>query len=474
MERPVMTREQLLSLGQRLLAMSSADIDIVNITVSHTANIITRLAHNRVLTSDDGERLTIQIETMVGGPPVYTVITNQWDDRVLAAGLRQCEALLRASPSYKPDSGMKHEEYVQDAVAPVQLWHDTTIGAMQTTRETVIPAILDIVRQQKLHAAGFVGLMARSEAVIRKDGSILLYHDETDSELTVTAVSQDGKNIGWGGQAARDWSQIKPAEVTQHAMTMATLGGTPVAVEPGKRTAILTPAAVAQLLRYFAGQWHALNTNQGQTALSKSRMGGNKLRQRIMDQRFTMSSDPTDPAGGYRPYVIWEGVASPAMTWVEHGVLTNLAFNMPWYAMERGTRYAALPNSFRLSGGTTSIEEMIAQCPDGILVNRFSDVDLLDEHTCLLTGVTQGGCFLVRDGKVSKAIKNLRFMTSPFFFLNNVEALGVTERAAFGYTPLTQPEYMTSDGFYEWPRQPVIVPPMMVRDFNFSAVADAV
>jgi predicted Zn-dependent protease len=123
-----------------------------------------------------------------------------------------------------------------------------------------------------------------------------------------------------------------------------------------------------------------------------------------------------------------------------------------------------------MSGGETSVAQMIAQCKEGVFVNRVSDVDMIDVYTCLLTGATHGGCFLVKDGKISKPIKNFRFLESPFFFLNRIEALGQPERAAFGYTPTAT--YGDGDG--TWPRQPVIVPPMMVRDFNFSALCDAV
>jgi hypothetical protein len=63
-------------------------------------------------------------------------------------------------------------------------------------------------------------------------------------------------------------------------------------------------------------------------------------------------------------------------------------------------------------------------------------------------------------------VKNFRILESPFFVLNKVEALGVPERAAFGYS--------AERSALSWPRPPVIVPPMMVRDFNFASLNDAV
>jgi predicted Zn-dependent protease len=127
-----------------------------------------------------------------------------------------------------------------------------------------------------------------------------------------------------------------------------------------------------------------------------------------------------------------------------------------------------------------TIEEMIAACDDGIYVNRFSAVDVIDPESGMLTGVTRDGCFLIRHGKIDRPVKNFRFTESPAFFLNRLELLGRTERVALGYSPPTIGElgdgrsWPPSGRLTQWPRLPIIVPPMMVRDFNFSALSDAV
>jgi predicted Zn-dependent protease len=470
-ERPVMTCDELLALGQRILRMTT--LDAVDVQITHSARMITRLANDRILSSDDGETVEISIRTSDQDvPPFFSVWSNQLDDNVLRAGIQQCERMVRANFTYGTELASPQRPLQQDATLPVKLWHESTIRAMTASRETMIPTILETIRRERLQGSGFIGLLARSNAIIMKDSGITYFHDETDGEVSVTARSTNGRLMGMGGQAARDWSQIDPVSLTQHAVSMAKSATEPVAVEPGRRTAILTPEAAVQLLRYLTEQWGAFDTDAGHTALSKSSRGGNKLGQRVVDSRLTMWSDPSDPNYGYRPYFLYPWAATPKMSWVESGTLKNLAYAVN-YAMDRGKAYASLPFAFQLSGGTTPVEQMIAQCQDGILVNRFSDVQLIDLKTCLLTGVTNGGCFLVKDGKIQKAVKNFRFLESPFFFLNRIEALGVPRRAAFGYTPkeMREPGW---DAQSVWPRPPIVVPPMMVRDFNFSALADMV
>jgi predicted Zn-dependent protease len=192
-----------------------------------------------------------------------------------------------------------------------------------------------------------------------------------------------------------------------------------------------------------------------------------RYNERMFDPRITMSSDPADPEGGFAPF-FYKGYANPAMTWTEKGILKSLAYDSGM-GVSLGRKYSDNPTSLRLSGGTTEIDQMIAQCDEGIFVNRFSAVDLVDWKTMMLTGVTRDGCFLVKNGKIDRPVKNFRFLESPAFMLNKLVTMGKARRAAYGYTPSARGEPTI-----EWPRAPMIVPPMMIHDFNFSAMADAV
>jgi len=461
----VLNEEQVTTLAKRVISMTSADI--VQVYVTHTAQVVTRIADGKVLSSNDGDQLMIQVWGQFGARPGVNIVTNQYDDTALLAAVQRCEALARTNMGAEEEARPQMRQ-VQDTFDPVALWHESTIKAMTAARETAIPELISAVTREQLRAAGFVGFMARVQAVLTKEGAHA-YYEETDSEVTMTARAPDGTSSGWGGQAARDWSTLRYADVAAHAIEMAKRGIKPVALEPGRRTAILGPAAVVQILRFLAGEFDGVATHRGWTAFSRQPRG-TKIGQRVFDPRINMQSDPADPEGGYAPYFA-NGYATRAMSWVENGVLKKLAFG-PDAAMEHGVAYAVNPYSLRVSGGSTSIEQMIAQCDEGIYVNRVSDVELIDLLSGLMTGVTRDGCFLIKHGKLERPVKNFRFLDSPFFFLNRLQALGPTARAAFGYTP--ESPRGEAGAPTAWPRWPMIVPPMMVRDFNFSALADAV
>jgi predicted Zn-dependent protease len=116
-----------------------------------------------------------------------------------------------------------------------------------------------------------------------------------------------------------------------------------------------------------------------------------------------------------------------------------------------------------MSGGDTSIEEMIRTTKRGLLVTRFSNRRVLDPTSLLSSGLTRDGLWLIENGKISKSVKNFRFTESPLFVLNSIEQLGVP-------VPVFRPVRNPHDAGLA----PAIVPPLKVRDFSFTSMIDAV
>jgi predicted Zn-dependent protease len=166
-----------------------------------------------------------------------------------------------------------------------------------------------------------------------------------------------------------------------------------------------------------------------------------------------------DPDGGFVPF---DEIGTPyrAVTWIDRGVLRQLAYDLG-YALSTLNYDVAQPNpvSYRLSAApgvaTVTIEEMIANTTRGVLVTRFSNVDQVDPDSVLCDGYTRDGLWLIEKGKISKAIKNFRFLDSPTIACNKVVSVGVTER-------VFQPGFAC------------LAPALCVNDFNFVGLADAV
>jgi predicted Zn-dependent protease len=177
--------------------------------------------------------------------------------------------------------------------------------------------------------------------------------------------------------------------------------------------------------------------------------------EKIVDERVTIISDPADPQLGGQPFD-GEGFPLARQTWVENGVLKQLFYSRFW-AKKQGKTATGFPTTVKMLGGNTSVDQMIASTPRGLLITRLWYLRPVDPRTALFTGLTRDGVFLVEDGKIKTAVRNFRFNESPLFLLNNIEAIGPAQRLAG-----------TEAGGN------IVMPTVKARDFNFTSISEAV
>jgi predicted Zn-dependent protease len=183
--------------------------------------------------------------------------------------------------------------------------------------------------------------------------------------------------------------------------------------------------------------------------------GGNKIGEKILDERVSIVSDPRDPQLLGQPFD-GQGLPLGRQVWVEAGILKQLIYSRYW-ARKQGKTPTGFPTSIKMMGGTMSRDEMIGSTPRGILVTRLWYLRQVDPRTILYTGLTRDGTFLIENGKIARSVQNFRFNESPLFMLNNLEALGPAARLAG-----------TEAG------GDVVMPLIKVRDFNFTSLSEAV
>ncbi|MBC8044376.1 MAG: TldD/PmbA family protein, partial [Rhizobacter sp.] len=174
-----------------------------------------------------------------------------------------------------------------------------------------------------------------------------------------------------------------------------------------------------------------------------------KLGERIVDERITITSDPTNPDIPASPWS-GDGRAREKTTWIEKGVVKNLFYARYW-AKEKNVKAVPTPAGIVVAGGDASLEDLIKDTKKGILVTRLWYIRPVDPQTLLYTGLTRDGTFYIENGKIKFPVKNFRFNESPVIMLNNLEALGKPQRIGGN-----------------------LVPPMKIRDFTFTSLSDAV
>jgi predicted Zn-dependent protease len=220
------------------------------------------------------------------------------------------------------------------------------------------------------------------------------------------------------------------------------------AIEPGKYTVILEPAASIGLLQNMFGSVNARTADEGRSFMSKEG-GGTKLGEKIVDERINLWSDPLHPDV---PTPTWngQGQSLKKMKWIENGVVKNLAYSRYW-AKQKGVDPVPFPSNAIMDGGDASLDDLIKSTRKGILVTRLWYIRGVDPQTLLYTGLTRDGTFYIENGKIKHPVKNFRFNESPIIMLNNLEELGQQVRINGN-----------------------LIPYMKVRDFTFTSLSDAV
>ncbi|MEO8193990.1 MAG: TldD/PmbA family protein [Gemmatimonadales bacterium] len=446
-EGDILSREQSQALIDRVVKMSSADSISVNVTSGLTNNI--RFAANQVSTAGSVADANVAV-TSAYGPKRATVVTNNLTDEALRAMVKQSEALARLSPDdpeAMPNLGPQSIKTVNAEFASTEQLDAANLA------QAALTALEPARKAGDLTAAGYLVVNTNANA-LGNNSKLFAYHKSTNANYTLTVRTTDGTGSGWAGAEHPDWKKLDVNAVSARAIEKARLSRNPVAIEPGRYTVILEPQAVGDLVQLIAFSADARSADEGRSPFTKQG-GGNKLGEKIMDPRISLIADPFDAMVLSQP---WDGDGLPLgrQTFVDKGVLKELYYSRFWAKKMNKTPTGA-PTSFIMTGGTTSLDDMIKSTPRGVLVTRLWYLRQVDPRTILYTGLTRDGTFLIENGKISKAIKNFRFNDSPLFMLNNLESMGPPVRLAG-----------TEAG------GAVVVPPIKVRDFNFTSLSDAV
>lgn len=443
----VMTRDQADALIQRVIKMSKADGIQVNIGGGYSANV--RFADNRISTAGGISTANVSVQSSFG-PKHAVATTNDSSDAGLERAVRQSEALAKLAPDDPEAMPLLGPQQYEKVIS----YFDSTANLGPEGRaETARLAIEPCRAAGDLKAAGFLQTGIGAGAVGNSKG-LFAYQSGTSSNYTLTVRTADGTGSGWAGSDHPDWSQVDVKAVAQHAIEKARLSRNPVAIEPGRYTVILEPQAVGDLVQLLAFALDARSADEGRSAFSKQG-GGTKIGEKVVDERVTLLSDPSDPQLLSNTFD-GQGLAAHRQVWIENGILKKLTYSRFW-AQKKDQQPDAGTNAVKLVGGTQSIEDLIKSTPRGVLVTRLWYLRQVDPRTQLYTGLTRDGTFLIENGKLSKSVKNFRFNESPIFMLNNLEALGRAERVAG-----------TEAG------GDVVMPAIKVHDFNFTSLSDAV
>lgn len=431
------------SILQKVLALSKADECEVTLGGGRSANL--RFARNAVSTSGASRRLQLAVTSSFGKRSGAATI-NEFDDASLARVVRTAEELARLSPENPEHVELPGpQKYLEPAG-----YFTSTASLSQQDRVRHTAASIGICRDAKLVAAGFLEDNTSFSALANSRG-LFAFQRSSNVDFSITARTEDGTGSGYALADFNDASRLDAAAVTRIAAKKATLSKAARAIEPGKYTVILEPAAAGTLIELMVGAMNARSAEEGRSYLGKAG-GGTRQGEKLLDERVHLYSDPLHPEVPGSKWTV-DGLPQRRIDWFEGGVVRNLRFSRYW-ARKKGLaedKVALGGGPTIMTGTDTSLEDLIKGVKRGVLVTNLWYIRQVDPQTLLHTGLTRDGTFYVEDGEIRYPLKNFRFNESPVIMLNNLEALGRPTRVKGS-----------------------LIPSMVVRDFTFSSLSDAV
>lgn len=442
----ILTQEQTKRICDRVMSLTKADECIVGIGGKRAGNI--RFARNAVSTAGltDDTSLTVRVAF---GKRQGTASINEFDDKSLERVVRRAEELARLAP--------ENPEFMP-AVSKAEFRASNTFVQKTADIDPEIRAqaaaySIEACRKKGLVAAGFL-LDTTSFETIANSNGVFGHQALTSLDFTCTIRTEDGRGSGWVKRSARDLARFDPREAADVAIEKALRSVDAKALEPGRYTVVLEPAATSDLLAFMFNGFDARRADEGRSFLSKAG-GKNRLGDKLFDEKVNIWTDPWNPDV---PVLPWDNDmrARERTALIKDGRVAAMDYSQYW-AKQKGARSIGSPGNFIMAGTDKTTAELVANTKKGVLVTRTWYIRMVDPQSVALTGLTRDGTFYIENGKIKHPIKNFRFNESPVTLLNNIEEIG-------------KPVVIGGD---EGP-DPMVIPSMKVRDFNFTSLSDAV
>jgi predicted Zn-dependent protease len=451
---------------EKALAASTADAQITFVTESSEANL--RWALNSLTTNGTMRSRHVVVISFVDGGGGMAAGT------VTRTGTPDIAALVAASEQAARDAGPAEDAVPLIGETPPGNgdWDAEPAATSIDVFSDFAPALgeaFGAARDRDELLFGFAEHSMRTVYLGSSTG-LRLRHDQPTGRVELNGKSPDFGRSVWAGVGTRDFRDVSVAALAADVERKMTWSQRRIELPAGRYETVLPPSAVSDLMIYLYWTMESRDADEGRNVFAKPG-GGNRIGERLAALPLTLCSDPMAPGLETTPFqvvsassgaasVFDNGLATPAVNWIEDGTLTNLIRPRAWALRTTAPATAAVDNLLLEDpNATASLDEMVAATDRGLLLTCLWYIREVDPQTLLLTGLTRDGVFLVENGEVTGAVNNFRFNESPVDLLGRTVQAGLTERTL----PREWNDWFTR----------AAMPPLRVPDFNMSSVSPA-
>jgi PmbA protein len=432
-------------IAEKVLKLS--DADETEVDVGSSTDALTRFANNTIHQNVAEHTLGISVRAVVEGRTARAT-TNKTDDESLRRTVEAAITLARNQPKNPDLLPLIGKQKYQK----VSRFFSATAETTPEDRAKAVTRVCKIANKAKQTAAGIFA-SGESRSVMANSRGLIAPYEQTRAEFSVTILEPNSS--GWAKANSPDIRKLDPDELAENAARTAVISREPREIPAGRYTAILSPAAVLDLVGFLFYDFAATSVLDKRSCLT------GRLGKKVFGDNITIWDDAYHSLQSGPPHD-GEGVPRQKVLLVDKGVPKNLVYSRATakkmkakptgHGFSLPNEYGEAPMNLVFSGGDQTTAEMIRTTERGILVTRLWYIREVDAYEKILTGMTRDGTFLIENGKVAGGVRNFRFNESVIEMLSKVDMMGIPVRAA-------------GEESFE-----MVVPPMKVRDFHFSEV----
>ena len=403
-------------------ALKQSSLAEADLWVHRRRAAITRYSHSSIHQNAVSDETHVHARAIVGSA-VGSASGNSLDPQALRDLLSRAADLAKLQTANADWPGLAPAAQYRQPAA----FDAATADASPADQASAIGRICERVATAGFRAAGTQSVDVTEDAVANTNG-VAAYAPATIAYLRALVLGDHGGS-GYADDLSHRAADLDPEGIAARAIEKCALDRDRIQLAPGDYEAVFEEDAVAEILRIMS-----ITGLSGQAVREGRSFLTGATGQAVTGPRFTLHDDALHPAQLAIPFDP-EGTPKQRVALVERGVATGPVYDR-WSAKGAGTastghaadagRYAhgGHAGNLVMGGGTATRDELIGAVTRGILITRFHYTNSPDPKRATMTGTTRDGTFLIEDGKITRALANVRYTMSALDLFAGIDLLG--------------------------------------------------
>ena len=403
-------------------ALAASGLPEADLWVHRRRAAITRYAHSSIHQNALSDETHVHARAIVGSA-IGTTSGNSLEPAALLELLTRAAALATLQAPNADWPGLASPAEYGETIG----FDATTAEVTAADQASAIGRICDEVAAAGFRAAGTHSVDLTEDAVANTNG-VAAYAPATVAYLRALVLGDHGGS-GYADDLSHRSVELDPEGIAARAIEKCALDRDRIQLAPGDYEAVFEEDAVAEILRIMS-----ITGLSGQSVREGRSFMTGAIGQQVTGPRFTLHDDALDPGQLAIPFDP-EGTPKRRVALVERGVAVGPVHDR-WSARAAATvstGHAADPGRYphgghaanlTMAGGTATRDELIGAVTRGVLITRFHYTNTPDPKRATMTGTTRDGTFLIEDGKITRALANVRYTMSALDLFADIDLLG--------------------------------------------------